>query len=43
MSDLPDLDGIRRHAHWKRLLADGFVMMILGFLAVALPNLGASP
>jgi uncharacterized membrane protein HdeD (DUF308 family) len=45
MSDIPDLEGIRRrlastiHAHWKLFLAEGIVMMILGFLAVALPNL----
>ncbi len=38
-------DDIRRdiaaavHAHWKMFLAQGIVMMILGLLAVALPNL----
>jgi len=44
MSIQPDIDGIRRqmaatiHAHWKLLLAQGIVMMALGFLAVAEPN-----
>jgi uncharacterized membrane protein HdeD (DUF308 family) len=41
---LPDLDGIRRrfgiaiHAHWKLFLAEGIVMMILGLLAIAVPE-----
>jgi uncharacterized membrane protein HdeD (DUF308 family) len=40
-----DLESIRRqlaltiHAHWKLLLAQGIVMMVLGLLAVALPNI----
>jgi uncharacterized membrane protein HdeD (DUF308 family) len=44
MSIQPDIDGIRRqmaatiHAHWKLVLAQGIVMMVLGFLAVAEPN-----
>ena len=45
MSDMTDLEGIPRqlastiHAHWKLFLAQGIVMMVLGFLAVAVPNL----
>ena len=41
---LPDLDGIRRrlgvaiHAHWKLFLAEGIVMMVLGLLAIAVPE-----
>ncbi|HEX4184594.1 MAG TPA: HdeD family acid-resistance protein [Stellaceae bacterium] len=44
MSIQPDIEGIRRqmaaaiHAHWKLVLAQGIVMMVLGFLAVAEPN-----
>jgi uncharacterized membrane protein HdeD (DUF308 family) len=44
MSIGPDIEGIRRqmavtiHAHWKLVLAQGIVMMVLGFLAVAEPN-----
>jgi uncharacterized membrane protein HdeD (DUF308 family) len=44
MSIQRDLEGIRRqmaatiHAHWKLVLAQGIVMMVLGFLAVAEPN-----
>jgi uncharacterized membrane protein HdeD (DUF308 family) len=44
MSDMTDLEGIRRqlastiHAHWKLFLAQGIVMIVLGFLAVAEPN-----
>jgi len=44
MSIQPDIDGIRRqmaariHAHWKLILAQGIGMMVLGFLAVAEPN-----
>jgi uncharacterized membrane protein HdeD (DUF308 family) len=44
MSIRPDIEGIRRqmvatiHAHWKLVLAQGIVMMVLGFLAVAEPN-----
>ena len=45
MSIQPDIDDIRRqmaaaiHAHWKLVLAQGIVMMVLGFLAVAEPNI----
>jgi uncharacterized membrane protein HdeD (DUF308 family) len=45
MSDVTDFEGLRRqlastiHAHWKLFLAQGIVMMILGFLAVAVPNI----
>lgn len=47
MSDVPDLEGIRRrvaltvHAHWKLFLAQGLLMMVLGFLAVAEPNVAS--
>ena len=49
MSNQTDLDGLRRqlaltiHAHWKLFLAQGIVMMLLGFLAVAVPNLAELP
>jgi uncharacterized membrane protein HdeD (DUF308 family) len=45
MSNQTDLDGLRRqlaltiHAHWKLFLAQGIVMMVLGFLAIAVPIL----
>src|SRR5919197_1399883 len=45
MSDVTDFEGLRRqlaltiHAHWKLFLAQGIVMMVLGFLAVAVPVL----
>jgi uncharacterized membrane protein HdeD (DUF308 family) len=45
MSNTTDLEAIRRqlastiHAHWKLFLAQGIVMIVLGVLAVALPNL----
>ena len=45
MSNQTDIDGLRRqlaltiHAHWKLFLAQGVVMMVLGFLAVAVPIL----
>jgi uncharacterized membrane protein HdeD (DUF308 family) len=45
MSDMTDLDSLRRqlaltiHAHWKLFLAQGILMMVLGFLAVAEPNI----
>ena len=45
MSNQTDIDGLRRqlaltiHAHWKLFLAQGTVMMVLGFLAVAVPML----
>jgi len=44
MSNQTDIDGLRRqlsltiHAHWKLFLIQGIVMMVLGFLAVAEPN-----
>jgi uncharacterized membrane protein HdeD (DUF308 family) len=44
MSDMTDLEGLRRqlaltiHAHWKLFLAQGILMMVLGFMAVAEPN-----
>jgi uncharacterized membrane protein HdeD (DUF308 family) len=44
MSNTTDFDGIRRqlastiHAHWKLFLAQGIVMMVLGLLAIAEPN-----
>jgi uncharacterized membrane protein HdeD (DUF308 family) len=43
MSNQTDIDGLRRqlaltiHAHWKLFLAQGIVMMVLGFLAVVVP------
>jgi uncharacterized membrane protein HdeD (DUF308 family) len=45
MSDITDFEGLRRqlastiHAHWKLFLAQGIVMMVLGVLAVAVPNI----
>jgi uncharacterized membrane protein HdeD (DUF308 family) len=45
MSNQQGIDVIRRQlastiqAHWKLFLAEGVVMMVLGFLAVAVPNL----
>jgi uncharacterized membrane protein HdeD (DUF308 family) len=44
---LPDLHGIRRrlglaiHAHWKLFLAEGIVMMVLGILAIAVPEIAS--
>ena len=44
MSIEPDIEGIRSqmaatiHGHWKLVLAQGIVMMVLGLLAVAEPN-----
>jgi uncharacterized membrane protein HdeD (DUF308 family) len=44
MSNTTDFEGIRRqlastiHAHWKLFLAQGIVMMVLGLLAIAEPN-----
>jgi uncharacterized membrane protein HdeD (DUF308 family) len=41
---LPGVDGIQRrlaaaiHAHWKLFLAEGIVMMVLGLLAIAVPE-----
>ena len=45
MSNQPDIEGMRRqiaatiHAHWKLVLAQGIVLMVLGLLAVAMPNI----
>jgi uncharacterized membrane protein HdeD (DUF308 family) len=44
---LPDLDDVRRvlagaiHAHWKLFLAEGIVMMVLGLLAIAVPEVAS--
>ena len=44
MSNQTDIDGLRNqlaltiHRHWKLFLIQGIVMMVLGFLAVAEPN-----
>ena len=44
MSNQADIGGLQRqlaltiHAHWKLFLAQGIVMMVLGFLAVVEPN-----
>lgn len=44
---LPDLDDIRRrfadaiHAHWKFFLAEGIVMLVLGLLAIAVPEVAS--
>ncbi|TMJ60182.1 MAG: HdeD family acid-resistance protein, partial [Alphaproteobacteria bacterium] len=44
MSNQTEIDGLRRQlalaiqAHWKLFLAQGILMMVLGFLAVAEPN-----
>ena len=45
MTTQPDIDAIRRqmaatiHSHWKLFLAQGIVMMLLGLVAVAMPNI----
>jgi uncharacterized membrane protein HdeD (DUF308 family) len=45
MTTQPDIEAIRRqmaatiHAHWKLFLAQGIVMMLLGLVAVAMPNI----
>ena len=45
MTIQPDIEGIRRqiaatiHAHWKLVLAQGILLMVLGLLAVAMPNI----
>jgi uncharacterized membrane protein HdeD (DUF308 family) len=45
MSTPPDIAGIRRqiaatiHAHWKLFLAQGIALIVLGLLAIALPNI----
>jgi uncharacterized membrane protein HdeD (DUF308 family) len=44
---LPNLDNVRRrlaaafHAHWKLFLAEGVVMMVLGLLAIAVPEVAS--
>jgi uncharacterized membrane protein HdeD (DUF308 family) len=44
---LPELDSIRRrlaeafHAHWKFFLAEGIVMLVLGLLAIAVPEVAS--
>ena len=44
---LPELDGIRRrlaeafHAHWKFFLAEGIVMLVLGLVAIAVPEIAS--
>jgi uncharacterized membrane protein HdeD (DUF308 family) len=44
---LPDLEGMRRqlaaafHAHWKLFLAEGIIMMVLGLLAIAVPEVAS--
>jgi uncharacterized membrane protein HdeD (DUF308 family) len=44
---LPDLDDLRRrlagafHAHWKLFLIEGIVMMVLGLLAIAEPEVAS--
>lgn len=44
---LPGLDDVRRrlagaiHAHWKLFLAEGIVMMVLGLLAIAVPEVAS--
>ena len=45
MSTQPDIEGFRHqiaatiHAHWKLFLAQGILLMVLGLLAVAMPNI----
>jgi uncharacterized membrane protein HdeD (DUF308 family) len=49
MSDhtFPDLDNVRRrmasaiHDHWKLFLVEGIVMMVLGLLAIAVPEVAS--
>ena len=44
---LPGLDAIQRrlaeaiHAHWKLFLAEGIVMLVLGLLAIAVPEVAS--
>jgi uncharacterized membrane protein HdeD (DUF308 family) len=43
----PGIDGMRRqfaaalHAHWKLFLAEGIIMMALGLLAIAVPEIAS--
>jgi uncharacterized membrane protein HdeD (DUF308 family) len=44
---LPEIDDVRRrlaeamHAHWKFFLAEGIVMLVLGLLAIAVPEVAS--
>jgi uncharacterized membrane protein HdeD (DUF308 family) len=44
---LPELDGIQRrladmiHAHWKFFFAEGIVMLVLGLVAIAVPEIAS--
>ncbi|HXC89266.1 MAG TPA: HdeD family acid-resistance protein [Stellaceae bacterium] len=44
---IPDFDDVRRrlasaiHAHWKLFLVEGIVMMVLGLLAIAVPEVAS--
>ena len=44
---LPELDDVRRrlaeamHAHWKFFLAEGILMLVLGLLAIAVPEIAS--
>jgi uncharacterized membrane protein HdeD (DUF308 family) len=44
---LPELDEVRRrlaeamHAHWKFFLAEGILMLVLGLLAIAVPEVAS--
>lgn len=44
---LPDVDDVRArlssaiHAHWKLFLAEGIVMLVLGLLAIAVPEVAS--
>ncbi len=46
-NNLPDLGDVRSrlaaaiHAHWKLFLAEGIVMMVLGLLAIAVPEVAS--
>jgi len=46
-SMLPELDQVRRrladamHAHWKFFLAEGILMLVLGLLAIAVPEVAS--
>jgi uncharacterized membrane protein HdeD (DUF308 family) len=46
-SMLPELENVRRrlaeamHAHWKFFLAEGIVMLVLGLVAIAVPEIAS--
>jgi uncharacterized membrane protein HdeD (DUF308 family) len=46
-SMLPELDDVRRrfadaiHAHWKFFLAEGIIMLVLGLVAIAVPEIAS--